>query len=137
MKALHTFIAAFFMLVAPLLALAQNEATTAQSSAPFISGGVGAEEMVRMEAQEQDYNFKALFVRDPGGEYLASVTLKITDNNGDIVIETVTDGPVLLAQLQPGKYMVTATTKKGETITRRVNISGNQSIAETFRFPAQ
>ena len=134
MKILHTLIAAFFIIVAPLLALAQNAATS--SEVPHLSGGVGKEGMAEIAAVEKEYNLKALFVRGPAGEYLALVSVKITDSKGNVALETMTDGPVLLAKLEPGKYTVSATTQSdNKTLTKNIKIS-SKLTSLSFRFPA-
>ncbi len=138
-KILHTLIAAGFLIVAPLLALAQNESTQAETASEVnhISGGVGAEGMAEINAVQSNYNFKALFVRGPRGEYLAIVTVKITDPNGKVVLETTTSGPVLMAQLEKGQYRIEATTTTdAKTITKNVNIRGKFTEV-SFRFPPE
>ena len=135
MKILHTLTAAGFLIVAPLLALAQNEATITE--APHISGGIGTEGMAEIAAQQASYNFKALFVRDPSGEYLALVNIKIADAKGNILLETATDGPVLLAQLKPGKYTITATTSSdAKSVTKKITVT-KKLTETTFRFPPE
>lgn len=134
MKILHTVIATFFIVVAPLLALAQNESSQGLPPVKFITGGVGAESMAQINAEEANYNFKLMMVRSKSGEYLSKVNVVITDAAGNTQLQTITEGPVLLAQLEPGRYIVTATDVHKHSITKNLDIKKSKT-EETFRFP--
>lgn len=138
MKPFYTFLAVSILsITTTAFALAADEIATASQPA-YISGGVGADEVASMKEKEKDYNFKALFVRADGA-FLADVNVKVTDKKGNSVIDTATEGPILLAQLKPGRYTITATTKSDQkTITRKINIAAGKKLNnETFRYPAE
>lgn len=130
---------ASLLLIAALPAFAgQGKIAPGNAEIQYLSGGVGEENMAEMVAQEANYNFKALFVRDPNGEYLAGVNVVLTDDRANKLVELSTEGPVLLLELAQGKYTLTATTQAdNKTIIRRLKISPNRPLTvETFRFPA-
>lgn len=105
---------------------ALNQATpSAANDSFFISGGVGKAERERMEAMKNQYNFK-LQMATSGGAFVSGVNVQITDAKGNKVLETVTDGPLLMAKLPAGSYTVTAS-KFGETKTQKVQLGGNGS----------
>ncbi|NBX72955.1 MAG: hypothetical protein EBZ69_09320 [Alphaproteobacteria bacterium] len=98
-------------------AMAQN--ATAESSAPasstpeapaprIISGGVSVDDRALLEAEQNNYNLKLVYV-GVGGIYLADVDMTIADSAGHEVAKLITDGPMVLAQLPAGKYVVTST----------------------------
>jgi hypothetical protein len=86
----------------------------AQSAATFVSGGVGAGERAHLNEISSGYNLRVVVAR-PDGAYLADVHLSIRDQGDREVLSTVTEGPLLLANLPPGKYSVTASTGQGVT----------------------
>lgn len=75
------------------------------SSAPFTCVGAGADQ--REQAEASQYSLKLVFA-EPGGHFLADVATRITDSAGDVLLETVCDGPWLLLDLPAGTYQVDA-----------------------------
>lgn len=103
-----------------------NQATpSAANESFFISGGVGKAERERMEAMKGQYNFK-LQMATSGGAFVSGVNVQITDAKGNVVLETVTDGPLLMAKLPAGSYTISAS-KFGETKTQKVQLGGSGS----------
>jgi hypothetical protein len=100
-------------------------APSASNDTFFISGGVGKAERDRLEAMSRDYNFK-MQMATSGGAFVSDVNVKIKDAKGNVVLETVTDGPLLMAKLPTGKYTVTAS-KFGETKTQTVQVGAKSS----------
>lgn len=78
------------------------------SNIRFLSGGVGADEQQRLKAAEADYPLKITFAREDGS-FVSDVRVDFTDAKGGEVLKLVTDGPILLVDLKPGSYIVTAT----------------------------
>ncbi|MEQ1485672.1 carboxypeptidase regulatory-like domain-containing protein [Methyloglobulus sp.] len=74
-----------------------------QGDVTFVSGGVGGDERSAMQAIRTDYNLSLLFSVQGSGEYLSDVKVSITDSKGNTFLETVADGPMLLASLKPGR----------------------------------
>lgn len=96
-------------------------ASTPSSDSFFVSGGVGKAERDRFEAMSSDYNFK-MQMATSGGEFISDVNVQIKDAKGNAVLETVTEGPMLMAKLPSGTYLISAT-KFGETKTQTVQVS--------------
>jgi hypothetical protein len=82
-------------------------AETASGPVKFVSGGVGDESEARIREVSKDFNLRLLFAAKDG-HYLADVKVTILDARGARVLDTVSDGPWLLATLAPGKYEITA-----------------------------
>ena len=107
---------------------ALNAATpSATNESFFISGGVGKAERDRMEATRGQYNLHVQMATS-SGEFVSGVNIQITDAKGNTVLETVTDGPLLMAKLPAGTYKVSAS-KFGETKTQSVQLGEKASKA--------
>jgi hypothetical protein len=74
------------------------------------STGVGTDERA---AARDGYAVRFEFA-EVAGPYLANVAVVITDAGGGKVVEVVSDGPWLLADLGPGQYRVVATAPNGQ-----------------------
>jgi hypothetical protein len=97
-----------------------------QGVVTFVSGGVGIDEKNEMEALQAGYNLSLLFSTKGRGEYISDVKVHIEDSNGKICLETVTDGPMLYAQLKPGRYSISADWG-GHVIDKKVMIGGKRA----------
>lgn len=74
---------------------------------PVVTGGVGEGGQAAIEQAQQNYNLKLVFTGERG-MYLSDVAVSIRDKDGLEVINGITQGPVLLAELAPGRYTVEA-----------------------------
>ena len=79
----------------------------AADPAPLVSGGVGAESQQQILQMQDAYSLKLVF-SDEEGLYLADVVVSIRDGQGQEVVKATSDGPILLAELAPGRYTITA-----------------------------
>ena len=60
--------------------------------------------------------------------------VRLADTKGSVVLDTVTDGPMLLAKLPPGRYQVMAEVR-GQTRTATVDATGGAKRV-TMLWPA-
>jgi hypothetical protein len=76
----------------------------------YISGGIGKSEAAAMRSIAKDYALEIVFVQKQKQieEFLAEVNVQIQDAQQNIVLDVITDGPYLLANLPQGKYLVVA-----------------------------
>jgi len=86
----------------------------------YLSGGVGTEERDAMQAMSGRFNLE-LTIATPSGKYLGDSTLYIDDPQGKTILEVRTDGPLFMAKLPPGEYVIRALTEGRET-NRTVSI---------------
>ncbi|WP_445370808.1 carboxypeptidase regulatory-like domain-containing protein [Methylomonas sp. HW2-6] len=105
-----------------------------QGDVGFISGGVGIEERAALNNVRTDYNLSLLFSSQDSGEYFSGVSVRISDGNGRIVLDTVSAGPILFAKLKPGRYRVSAD-HEGQTIRKSVAVDGKHRAALGFAWP--
>lgn len=131
-------------IAAGLLVLASGlwgGAATAQEAGPaldvrefegvrYMTGGVGEEERNQLLASAQDFNMKLVFA-EKSGDYLADVNVAIADSTGRKVLEARADGPLMLAQLPPGNYRVTAMAN-GREQTRNASVARTGQRSLTF-----
>lgn len=133
-----TVLAAFAM--ANLLAIPAMSMTTtnlppekSEGMVSYLTGGIGEDEAAAMKQVESQFPLSLEFVSGGTlrGEYLADVHVTIKDQAGKTALDTVSDGPFLLARLPSGKYTVSAE-QNGQTKTRQVVVADNKPQRLTF-----
>ena len=84
--------------------------TQTQGSVTYITGGIGQDEAMALRGEERRFPLSLEFIRrsKPADEFLANVSVTITDLQGRTEFKAVAEGPYLLASLPDGKYKVTA-----------------------------
>lgn len=103
---------------AAFLALAATAASHAEKSPPYLSGGIGKGGVQAMKVAAIDYTTMLTFA-NKAGEYLADVDVTIKNRDGDALVSTVTNGPILLVDLPAGRYQVEASFE-GKHVTRNI-----------------
>jgi hypothetical protein len=84
---------------------------------PLLSGGVTEDERDKMRTELGPYNLWLAFVERDTGYYVTGVKVSVVDDRGNAVIDTVSDGPWLLAQVPPGRYTVRTSDGQEQSIT--------------------
>lgn len=111
------------------LASSSNDlpALQTQGAVSYLSGGIGEREAKAIEHVESTYPLSLEFVQHakPRDEFLADVGVKIADRTGKTTLNTVTDGPFLLARIPDGSYTVKAS-EGGKTLTRHITIAAGK-----------
>ena len=97
---------AAILALAPLAA-ADLEVHT-EKGVSYVSGGVGDDERQALKAMSDRFNLKVLMVLETG-HFVSDATVRVENSQGQTVLDTVADGPLLFAQLKPGSYVVTCT----------------------------
>ncbi len=107
----------------------------------YISGGISSDEIEQFKSRAKEYLLEIVFVQkaDPQDsdrleEYLAEVQLQIKDSKGNVVVDTLTEGPFFLADLPFGKYQITAD-HDGVIKTNVVKISAKKHQRIVFLWP--
>jgi hypothetical protein len=111
-------------------------AERSQGSVTYVSGGIGKDESDAMKQAASRYSL-AIEMASPAGpraEYVADVKIDIRDQRGATVLNTVSDGPILLANLPPGRYTVSAT-KNGASQRRDIVVGSGARPRVMFSFP--
>lgn len=92
-------------------------------AAPVVlSGGIGQESVAELRARQREFNIKFIFSLVEGN-FISDVAVKITDRNGRVVLQQVSEGPMLLVRLPAGQYEA-ALTHGSVTQTRKFAVRG-------------
>ena len=97
-----------------------------QGKVSYITGGVGQEEAAAMRLQAPRFPLSLEFIKaaKPNAEFLSGVNVTIKDQQGQTVLSTVSEGPILLARVPPGKYTVTVLAQEqGQAKQRNVVVA--------------
>jgi hypothetical protein len=87
----------------------------------YMSGGVGKPEAKAMEEEARHYPLSMVFSAAKDNEFLAAVQVTIKNRAGKEVLNTVSDGPIMLVKLPAGRYTVAAEAH-GKTLRRTVQV---------------
>ena len=123
MTIIHKLTACVLALGLAGAALAQQGLPPLQTSGSvsYITGGIGLDESTAIKAAEKDFALSLLFAQSKRGEYLSGVKVSIKDKAGKSVLETVSDGPMLLARLPAGAYKISAE-HEGKVLVKTVRV---------------
>jgi hypothetical protein len=111
-------------------------ASKTENGITYVSGGIGEEEAVAMKTAAKHYDLMLTFAERGTGAYLADVKVKVNDQQGKTVLNTVSDGPIFLAKLPDGKYTIEVN-ENGKSLTRIVRVNHKHHDRLTFYWPAQ
>ena len=98
----------------------------------YITGGVGDEERDAIRQQANEYSLWIWLARSGSGYFLADVKVDIEDASGRPVLDTVINGPWLLARVPAGRY--TIHTDQSDAATT-VNVGTTGHTVSVLRFP--
>jgi hypothetical protein len=118
---------------------------TAQTEAPdrvqemngvtFVSGGIGAASRESLAAREKFYNFKLVLGLEGSGSFVADAHVTLSSAAGQKLVAHMTEGPLFLAGLPAGAYVVSATFRN-QTLTRKFQVRADRLHTEYLRWPA-
>ncbi len=111
----------------------QSDTARVNASVPAVSGGVSLNARDNMRAQVPPHNVKMVFALNTGN-YVSDVRVQVKDRSGKVVLDDVSNGPWLYAQLPAGSYSASAT-YNGHTVTQNFSAGKGVKTAQ-FRWPA-
>ena len=106
---------------------------TGKAAVSYAAGGIGIDEMQKLQARENEFNLK-LVCTLVEGNYVSDVEVAVKDAAGQSLLTLTAQGPVVLARLPHGSYVVEAT-YDGKTQTRNVKL-GDRLRTEYLRWPS-
>jgi hypothetical protein len=112
----------------------QSDATQMSGSVPAVSGGVSLNARDNLRSQVPPHNVKMVFALNTGN-YVSDVGVQVKNSAGKMVLDDVSNGPWLYAQLPPGSYTATAT-YNGKAVTHRFSVGSRGVKTAQFRWPA-
>ncbi len=137
-KLLPHSIAAFLLVSASLLAVAGtngDEVVQSAGGVPYVSGGVGAESIDRLNLLAGDFNLKLVFAMK-AGDYLSDVRVAIADAKGRTLLDATSEGPWFLAKLPSGNYRIVATFA-GNPVQRQITVGAAKLQTIDFRWASE
>jgi hypothetical protein len=105
-----------------------------ENGVSYISGGVGSEEADALNRMSDHFNLK-LTTAIPSGQFTSPSMIRIADVRGAKVIEVRPNGPIFLAKMPAGEYVIQATAE-GQTMTRKVTVPASGLEAVAMSWPA-
>ena len=105
----------------------------------YLSGGFGKDEARAMRNEKHAYPLALTFSVRHGsvGQLESAVAVEIERPDGSLALSVTSEGPFLLANLQPGAYRISARTKDGRLQRRDVVVSGASTVDVVFQWPEQ
>ena len=96
----------------------------------FLSGGVGHEEASALKAEAKNYPLSLLFTAGPRHAFVSKVKVTIKDKAGKVVLDSTSDGPIMLVKLPAGEYRVDAV-QGDASLQRKVRVAaqGGKQVA--------
>ena len=102
--------------------LGLGASNTAAQAVKTKSTGIGKDERVSAAGYSVRFEFAEL-----AGPYLAQVAVVVKDAAGKTVVDTVSEGPWLLADLAAGQYRITATAANGKKQSASFSVEGGKT----------
>lgn len=131
---LACIVLAFAASPAALRAAATADVIEKTGTIVYVTGGVGEEERAALKAIEKQFNLKLVFALK-GGAFISDVLVAIKTVGGKTVLIDQAQGPIFMAKLPGGTYVVEAT-YEGSTQTRKTAVGkGLQTL--TFAWPGK
>ena len=145
MKLAYTIVLGAALMIRPAFAALTDESRVTPLPAEkiagqvrYVTGGVGHEEAEAFRHAQRDYSLVLEFGHQtaPRAQFAADVSVLIRDARGNTVLDTVSDGPFLLARLPAGRYTIRAT-QNGKTFDRAATVATGKSTHLAFLWPAE
>lgn len=101
---------------------------------PYLTGGLDPEERARLEASQGQFNLRLNFTLQNAGDRPFRIQVRIQDSaRGTTLVETEAKGPIFMAQLAPGRYLVTLT-YSGQEVQREMSVPGYGAASASFEW---
>lgn len=100
----------------------------------YVSGGIGKSEALAMKKAERSYPLSVVFSEGEHNAYVADVDVTIRSRAHKVVLHANSAGPIMLAKLPPGEYIVSAD-MGGKTLRRSVSVAAKGDTNLAFHWP--
>ncbi|MEO7937806.1 MAG: carboxypeptidase regulatory-like domain-containing protein [Burkholderiaceae bacterium] len=135
---LGSLCAAALMGTIALPAHAQDELIVVEPahSIMYLNGGIGSDEAQYMRKIAKDWPLRMVFSESKDNEFVADVSVLITDPRGTPYLQLSGAGPMTYVKLPGGKYHITARFH-GQSETREVTLDGKNGREVVFHWKGQ
>jgi hypothetical protein len=125
----------FCIALLPLFAMAQLPPIKAENGVRFIAGGVGLSESDAIKAESIHWPVQLSFSRAHGqqSEWISNALIIIRDSKGAQVFSHQVDGPMILINLRPGKY-IAQSVYEGQSKTIHLNVVSGERLKVNFQW---
>ncbi len=105
-------------------------------SIDYLTGGIGQTESTAIEHASHSWPLTLEFaVKDKTrADFVSGVTVEVRDAARHVNFKVKSDGPFVLAKLQPGRYVVDASLD-GKTLHKKVVVASGQPAKAVFVWP--
>lgn len=117
-------------------AVAQEIEQKSSNGVTYVTGGVGYEERQAMQELSPQFNVKLTFADKGTGDYRSGQSVEVRDMRGNVRMQAEDTGPLLYAQLPPGRYRVTANVD-GQQQQRTISVGSSGSKSAAFYWDAE
>jgi hypothetical protein len=124
---------AVYVMLAPPANAKSEEVVRAPSGVVYVTGGVSSEAVDLLKTMEKDFDLKLVFANSSGA-YLSDVKVTIADASGHVVLDAMSEGPLLMAKLPAGSYRIDATFS-GHPESHMIAVAANKLVTVDFRWP--
>lgn len=101
---------------------------------PYLTGGLDPEERARLEASQGQFNLRLNFSLQNAGDRPFRIQVRIQDpTRRTTLMEAEANGPLFMAQLPPGRYLVTLT-YSGQEVQREMSVPGYGAASASFEW---
>ncbi|MDR3370884.1 carboxypeptidase regulatory-like domain-containing protein [Rhodoferax sp.] len=103
----------------------------------YVTGGVGQTESSAIERASHSWPLTLEFaVKDKQrADFVSGVSVEVRDAGHHVALKVKSDGPFVLAKLQPGQYVVDASFE-GKTLHEKVIVASGHPAKAVFEWPA-
>lgn len=99
----------------------------------YVQGGVGKDESQAMLKEAGRYPLSVVFSGGKSNNYVADVDIRVRDAAGKTVLQTNSEGPIMLIDLPAGKYLIDAE-YRDKTLTQRVELTAKRPARLDFHW---
>ena len=107
--------------------------TASGTSIKFVSGGADQKSQERMKRMATDYNLLLSFAGSKADQNYTDVQVTITDDNGKVMLNASSGGPLFYVEVPPGHYAVTADLH-GKHLIKSVRIANHETSRLAFNW---
>jgi hypothetical protein len=141
MKLSETVLLATWIGAIPVLSLAYADepskivaASQASANVPYVTGGIGADQVAGLFAHSSEYDLRVVFALQPGHAFVTDVPVRVFAQTGKEIIATDHAGPLLFANLPSGTYRI-ETARRGSTLTQTAKVVEGRQTKVAFYWP--
>ena len=99
----------------------------------YIDGGIGKDESDALLRESKNFPLSLVFSGGKTNQYLADIDIRVRDAAGKTVLQTTSEGPIILIDLPAGKYIVDAV-YRDRTLTQRVELTAKGVTRRDFHW---